>query len=78
MHGSRGVECALTQWAGAGLGALSLLLAPLLSEPSSIRALANDTLAPSLLHHCFAAAYANLGNEAKHKLASLMRFAVGV
>lgn len=49
MHGSRGVESALTQRAGAGLGALSLVLGP--CYPNRLRpGLANDALAPS--HYC--------------------------
>lgn len=61
MHGSRGVESALT----LDLGALSLLLGP--CYPNRLRpGPANKALAPAPLHHCFAAAQANLGNEAKH------------
>jgi hypothetical protein len=76
MHGSRGVESALTRRAGAELGALSSCDAP--CYPNRLRpGLANQALTPAPLHHCFAAAQANLGNEAKHKLAFLMRIAVG-
>jgi hypothetical protein len=76
MHGSRGAESALTQRAGARLGALSLVLAP--CYPNRLRpGLASEALAPAPLHHCFAAAQANLGNEAKHKLASFMHSAAG-
>lgn len=77
MHGSRGVESALTQRAGAGLGALSLVLGP--CYPNRLRpGLANDALAPPVLHHCFTAAQANLGIKAEHELAPLiLRFAAG-
>jgi len=64
MHGSRGVESALTRRAGAGLGALSLVLAP--CYPNRLRpGLANDALAPAPLHYGLAAAQTNLGDESK-------------